>query len=52
MNGTKIENNEIYYYTGTMKYILVTGGVISGLGKGVISSSIGKFDYNNTSWLR
>lgn len=25
-----------------MKYILVTGGVISGIGKGVISSSIGK----------
>lgn len=24
-----------------MKYILVTGGVISGIGKGVISSSIG-----------
>ena len=24
-----------------MKYILVTGGVISGVGKGVISSSIG-----------
>lgn len=24
-----------------MKYILVTGGVISGLGKGVIASSIG-----------
>lgn len=25
----------------TMKYILVTGGVISGVGKGVIASSIG-----------
>ena len=25
----------------TMKYILVTGGVISGIGKGVIASSIG-----------
>ncbi|KAH7642019.1 ctp synthase 1-like protein [Dermatophagoides farinae] len=24
-----------------MKYILVTGGVISGIGKGVVSSSIG-----------
>lgn len=24
-----------------MKYILVTGGVISGIGKGVISSSLG-----------
>ncbi len=24
-----------------MKYILVTGGVISGVGKGIISSSIG-----------
>lgn len=27
--------------TSTMKYILVTGGVISGIGKGVIASSIG-----------
>ena len=27
--------------TSKMKYILVTGGVISGIGKGVISSSIG-----------
>ena len=25
----------------TMKYILVTGGVISGIGKGIIASSIG-----------
>jgi 2-phosphoglycerate kinase len=25
----------------SMKYILVTGGVISGIGKGIISSSIG-----------
>jgi hypothetical protein len=25
----------------TMKYVLVTGGVISGIGKGVIASSIG-----------
>jgi CTP synthase len=24
-----------------MKYILVTGGVISGIGKGIISSSLG-----------
>lgn len=24
-----------------MKYILVTGGVISGVGKGIISSSLG-----------
>jgi len=28
-----------YYFT--MKYILVTGGVISGVGKGVIASSFG-----------
>ncbi len=27
--------------SSTMKYILVTGGVISGIGKGIISSSIG-----------
>lgn len=26
---------------GQMKYILVTGGVISGIGKGIIASSIG-----------
>ena len=25
----------------TMKYILVTGGVISGIGKGVVASSVG-----------
>jgi CTP synthase len=25
----------------TMKYVLVTGGVVSGLGKGVTASSIG-----------
>ena len=25
----------------TMKYILVSGGVISGIGKGIVSSSIG-----------
>lgn len=25
----------------TMKYILVTGGVISGIGKGIIASSVG-----------
>jgi CTP synthase (UTP-ammonia lyase) len=28
-------------HQSTMKYILVTGGVISGIGKGVIASSIG-----------
>ncbi len=26
---------------GSMKYILVTGGVISGIGKGIIASSVG-----------
>lgn len=31
----------------TMKYILVTGGVISGIGKGVIASSIGKILKSN-----
>lgn len=31
----------ISIHTSTMKYVLVTGGVISGIGKGVISSSIG-----------
>ena len=29
------------YISSTMKYILVTGGVISGVGKGVLASSIG-----------
>lgn len=28
-------------FLGKMKYILVTGGVISGIGKGVIASSFG-----------
>lgn len=27
--------------TAAMKYILVTGGVISGIGKGIIASSVG-----------
>lgn len=27
--------------TSKMKYILVTGGVISGIGKGIIASSVG-----------
>lgn len=30
-----------------MKYILVTGGVISGIGKGVVASSIGKILKSN-----
>lgn len=30
-----------------MKYVLVTGGVISGIGKGVIASSIGKILKSN-----
>lgn len=30
-----------------MKYILVTGGVISGIGKGIISSSIGTILHSN-----
>lgn len=38
----KYTPNEIFYLQKlTMKYILVTGGVISGIGKGVIASSIG-----------
>lgn len=32
---------KIFIESSKMKYILVTGGVISGIGKGVISSSIG-----------
>ena len=31
----------IIIHRHSMKYILVTGGVISGIGKGIISSSIG-----------
>ena len=27
--------------TAAMKYVLVTGGVISGIGKGVVASSVG-----------
>lgn len=30
-----------WFISRTMKYILVTGGVISGIGKGIISSSVG-----------
>lgn len=30
-----------------MKYVLVTGGVISGIGKGVVASSIGKILKSN-----
>ncbi len=30
------------YARGTMKYIIVTGGVLSGLGKGITASSIGR----------
>lgn len=33
--------NAWYIFLDIMKYILVTGGVISGVGKGVISSSFG-----------
>ena len=29
------------FFNATMKYILVTGGVISGIGKGIIASSVG-----------
>lgn len=35
MEKSKIEKEK------TMKYVLVTGGVVSGLGKGVTASSIG-----------
>lgn len=40
------------FFTGNlqkfpMKYVLVTGGVISGIGKGVIASSIGKILKSN-----
>ena len=31
-----------------MKYILVTGGVISGIGKGVTAASLGKCSYKST----
>ena len=36
--------NNIYYniYMMQTKYIFVTGGVVSSLGKGIISASIGK----------
>lgn len=33
--------NQLVKSTAAMKYILVTGGVISGVGKGVIASSFG-----------
>ena len=34
-------NTDVVKELGIMKYILVSGGVISGVGKGVITSSIG-----------
>ena len=36
-----IKPKEIIPIQKKMKYILVTGGVISGIGKGVIASSVG-----------
>ncbi len=41
---SKQSDNNLYNYTkvGDTKYIFVTGGVASSLGKGIISSSIGK----------
>ena len=38
---TSSAEDKIFIECSKMKYILVTGGVISGIGKGVISSSIG-----------
>lgn len=40
---TNIENMDgsECQYNYNMKYILVTGGVISGIGKGIIASSLG-----------
>ena len=35
-------SNQIIYIVAETKYIFVTGGVASSLGKGIISSSIGK----------
>lgn len=37
----KHENDDLYSYNGKTKFIIVTGGVISGLGKGVAAASIG-----------
>ncbi|KAJ1442172.1 Zn-cluster domain [Sesbania bispinosa] len=36
-----LQNGSIVFFFGKMKYVLVTGGVVSGLGKGVTASSIG-----------
>lgn len=35
------ESNSDTVINSTMKYVLITGGVVSGLGKGISSSSIG-----------
>lgn len=40
MSGTP-PRGKLASHTKKMKYVLITGGVISGIGKGVISSSIG-----------
>lgn len=37
----KHENDDLHSYNGKTKFIIVTGGVISGLGKGVAAASIG-----------
>lgn len=37
----KVTTSEMSQKNSAMKYILVTGGVISGVGKGVIASSFG-----------
>ena len=34
--------NRIAFFRGSMKYIVITGGVLSGLGKGITASSIGR----------
>lgn len=43
----KNTNIIIFFQHLAMKYILVTGGVISGIGKGVVASSIGKILKSN-----
>ena len=35
------ESNESNEFKSEMKYVVITGGVVSGLGKGITASSIG-----------
>ena len=41
MSNVYLDHTLIQLYYNRMKYILIHGGVISGVGKGIVSSSLG-----------